>query len=126
MDIPHTAAFKYFIYDPHSFSTDAVLEMNQAVEEANRTLVVITDPQIQLSKDYPVYTKANKAFFMHDCRGEVYFGYCWPGDSTWIDFFNSEARSYWKSMYRPERFTGSSRIYNFWIDMNEPSVFNAE
>lgn len=29
-------------------------------------------------------------------------------------------------MYKPDRFTGSSHIYNFWIDMNEPSVFGSE
>ena len=32
MDIPHTADFKYFIYDTKSFSMDAVAEMNQEVE----------------------------------------------------------------------------------------------
>ena len=44
MDIPHTADFKYFIYNVQRFSIDAVDEMNRQVEEANRTLVVITDP----------------------------------------------------------------------------------
>ena len=29
-------------------------------------------------------------------------------------------------MYKPERFSGSSHLYNFWIDMNEPSVFSSE
>ena len=59
--------------------------MNQEVEAENRTLVVITDPQVQAKSVYPVYSKANRAFFMHDCKREVFYGNCWPGKSTWGD-----------------------------------------
>ena len=46
MDIPHTEDFKYFIYNTASFTQEAVKNMNNYIEAENRTLVVITDPQV--------------------------------------------------------------------------------
>ena len=46
MDIPHTEDYKYFVYNTNSFTQEAVETMNQEVEAENRTLVVITDPQV--------------------------------------------------------------------------------
>ena len=53
-----------------------------------------------------------------------FIGYCWPGDSAYIDFFNEEARKFWSSLYKFDYFEGTSDLFHIWIDMNEPSVFN--
>jgi alpha 1,3-glucosidase len=61
-------------------------------------------------------------------NGEFSFvGYCWPGDSMWIDFFNKGASNYWSSLYSYEKFLGTSEAFGgIWIDMNEPSVFSQD
>ena len=46
--------------------------------------------------------------------------------SAWIDFFNEDGRAYWSKLYHPKRFVGTNHLYDFWIDMNEPSVFDGE
>ena len=44
----------------------------------------------------------------------------------WVDFLNENAANYWKSLYQYDKFRGTSKIFNFWIDMNEPSVFSGD
>lgn len=44
----------------------------------------------------------------------------------WIDFLNDNASSFWKSLYQYDKFKGTSKIFNYWIDMNEPSVFSGD
>ena len=36
---------------------------------------------------------------------------------------NENAQDYWKSLFSYENFNGTTSIYSFWNDMNEPSVF---
>ena len=88
--------------------------------------MVITDPHIKADISNPVYVKANKAIFVQDCKHHHFVGNCWPGMSSWIDFFNKDAVDYWQKLYHPKRFVGTNELYDFWIDMNEPSVFDGE
>lgn len=52
------------------------------------------------------------------------YGHCWPGKSTWIDYINQGGRNYWASLYQYDKFQDTSDIFNIWLDMNEPSVFD--
>ena len=56
--------------------------------------------------------------------GITFIGECWPGDSSWIDFFNPLAVKYWQSLYDFKLFNGTNEKFGYWIDMNEPSVFS--
>jgi alpha 1,3-glucosidase len=56
----------------------------------------------------------------------MYVGDCWPKESVWVDYLNSNAVQYWKGLYKYEKFKGTSNVFNFWIDMNEPSVFSGD
>uniref|UniRef100_A0A6P7G3N1 Glucosidase II subunit alpha n=1 Tax=Diabrotica virgifera virgifera TaxID=50390 RepID=A0A6P7G3N1_DIAVI len=67
-----------------------------------------------LANDYYVKTKDDK----------VYEGWCWPGSSSYIDFYKPEAAEYYKNLYKLENFKGTSHDVYIWNDMNEPSVFN--
>jgi len=108
--------------------------MNQQIADHKRRLVAITDPHIAVSESNFVYTDGVKLenslehsqIFVHDCRGDRFEGDCWPGNSVWIDYLNTNAQTYWKSLYQYETFKGTTQIYSFWNDMNEPSVFNSE
>lgn len=63
---------------------------------------------------------------MHNCLGDQFQGDCWPGTSVWVDYLNENAQKYWQSLYSYDKFVGTTQIYSFWNDMNEPSVFGAE
>ena len=53
-----------------------------------------------------------------------FYGDCWPQNSTWIDFLNTNAQDYWASLYSKFDTQGSNHLYSAWNDMNEPSVFD--
>ena len=59
-------------------------------------------------------------------KGSIFEGHCWPGTSAYIDFLNEGAHLFWHHLMTPDVFKGTNDLYNFWIDMNEPSVFNAK
>ena len=63
---------------------------------------------------------------MHDCLGTRFEGECWPGASVWVDYFNENARQFWEGLYQYDTSVGTTAIYSFWNDMNEPSVFDGE
>ena len=54
----------------------------------------------------------------------IYKGWCWPGDSSWIDYLNEGAQKFWSSLYGYDKFKGTNNLFHIWNDMNEPSVFN--
>jgi len=39
---------------------------------------------------------------------------------------NENAQNFWGGLFSYNRFVGSSKIYSFWNDMNEPAVFDVE
>lgn len=52
-------------------------------------------------------------------------GDCWPGLSSYIDFFNPNASAFVSSLYSYERFNDTTpTLGGIWNDMNEPSVFD--
>lgn len=66
------------------------------------------------------------SFILRNCKNLSFSGECWPGNSSWIDFLNPEARKYWVDQYSYSKFKGSTpTLAGTWNDMNEPSVFNS-
>ncbi|KAG0694177.1 glycosyl hydrolases family 31-domain-containing protein, partial [Suillus ampliporus] len=59
-----------------------------------------------------------------------YEGWCWPGSSSWIDFFHPGSWDFWISLFKTKSVDGqwswteSTDNVGIWNDMNEPSVFN--
>lgn len=51
-------------------------------------------------------------------------GWCWPGSSSYLDFLNPAAMSYYSSLYSLDKFPEATNDMYLWNDMNEPSVFN--
>ena len=81
--------------------------------------------------DYPVYKKAKEIdVFVKDPNSNEYEGWCWPGSSSWVDFFNPAAWDWWKNIFKFDgdnsvwRWTKSNENVFVWNDMNEPAVFN--
>jgi alpha 1,3-glucosidase len=124
LDIDYTDSYKYFTWNPGTFSDPVGLQ--ETIASTNKKLVTIIDPHIKVESGYNVYDGAlNNNLFVMNADGSVFEGPCWPGTSSYMDFLNPEARDYYASMYSYDNFQGStSTIAGIWNDMNEPSVFD--
>ena len=72
-------------------------------EKEGRRLVIITDPHIKVDNNYFVWSEGNKLdmtenpdgtfnnIFIKNMQIEIFKGYCWSGESSWIDFMNQGA-----------------------------------
>lgn len=61
--------------------------------------------------------------FVKESSNTIFKGYCWPGDSVWVDYINEGGRKFWASLYDFNFFNGTDDSFHIWLDMNEPSVF---
>ena len=123
LDLEYTDEKKYFTWDPHTFPDS--LGMQKQLDSHGRKLVVIIDPHIKNTGNYPVVDALkSKDLAVHNKDNNLYEGWCWPGSSHWIDCFNPAARKWWDSLFTYSSFTGTAPNLFLWNDMNEPSVFN--
>lgn len=134
MDILYAQEYEYFTFDHEKFPAKKLELMNHQIASHKRALVAITDPHIAAKENNWVYTEGveleedldHTQIFIHDCNNERFEGECWPGNSVWVDFINENAQTFWKGLYQYKKFKGTTQIYSFWNDMNEPSVFESE
>ncbi|GAM21733.1 hypothetical protein SAMD00019534_049080, partial [Acytostelium subglobosum LB1] len=123
LDIEHTNEKRYFTWDKANFGSPK--DMLAKIEAKGRKMVSIVDPHIMREPSYYIYNEAkSNKYFVNNNKGEEYVGYCWPGDSSYIDFTNPQARDWWASQFAYNKYQGSTPILYTWNDMNEPSVFN--
>ncbi|KJH43978.1 glycosyl hydrolase, family 31 [Dictyocaulus viviparus] len=123
LDIEHTDGKRYFTWDKEKFPNPD--EMIEDLNSKGRKLVTIIDPHIKKDSKYSIYATAKKEdIFVKNKDGTVYEGNCWPGDSSYIDFINPEARKFWVDQFALNKYFGSTNNVYTWNDMNEPSVFS--
>ena len=72
--------------------------------------------------------RSKQKLLLKDKNGYSTFnGQCWPGNSVYLDFMNSEGRTFWADLYNNEWLLGLDKSQmkriHAWLDMNEPSVF---
>jgi alpha 1,3-glucosidase len=89
-------------------------------------MVVIVDPHLKRTDDYPVYKKAQELGVLVKQKNgqDDYEGWCWPGSSSWVDFFNPASWDFWKSLFKTSKvsswsWTESTEDIHIWNDMNE-------
>ncbi|KAI8140167.1 glycosyl hydrolases family 31-domain-containing protein [Fennellomyces sp. T-0311] len=123
LDIEYTDERKYFTWEESKFPEP--IKMEQALDHKGRKLVAIIDPHIKRKDGYRTYEEAKKnSLFVKQPNGNDYDAWCWPGQSSWVDFHNPAARDWWKEQFRFDKFEGTQGNVHIWNDMNEPSVFN--
>ncbi|XP_065564085.1 neutral alpha-glucosidase AB-like isoform X1 [Artemia franciscana] len=123
LDIEHTDNKKYFTWDPIKFSDS--LGMMKNLSDKGRKLVTIVDPHIKRDSNYFIHKDCEaNGFYIKDTNGKDFEGWCWPGSSSYPDFFNPAVREYWKEQYAFDKYHGTTKDVYIWNDMNEPSVFN--
>lgn len=110
------------------------------MEYQQKHLAIITDPHIKVDNKYFVYSEGQQVVvakdssnnpirgaFIRDDRGiNEFVGKCWPNASVWVDFLNENAGQFWSDLYQYDKFKGTSKLFAYWIDMNEPSVFSGD
>lgn len=124
LDIDYTDGYKYFTWNPDTFSDP--IELQEHLASTNKKLVAIIDPHIKVEEGYNVYDGAlANDLFVKNADGSVFQGQCWPGTSSYMDFLNPAAREYYGNMYSYDNFKNTTpTLAGIWNDMNEPSVFD--
>ncbi|XP_012164345.1 neutral alpha-glucosidase AB isoform X1 [Bombus terrestris] len=123
LDIEYTDSKKYFTWDGRKFPNP--IEMVHNLTAKGRKLVVIIDPHIKRDPGYFLHNDATKmGYYIKTKDGKDYEGWCWPGSSSYLDFFDPAVREYYISQYSLDKFHGTTNDVYIWNDMNEPSVFN--
>ena len=91
-------------------------------------MVVIVDPHVKRTQDYPVYKEASELEVLVKPKSGTgeYEGWCWSGSSSWIDFFNPKSWDWWISLFKPHKLDNgrwswidSTEAVHIWNDMNE-------
>jgi alpha 1,3-glucosidase len=124
LDIEHTDGKKYFTWDRHNFPNPK--QMQDTIAAKGRKMVTITDPHIKRESGYHVHDEASReGYYVKKEDGGDYEGHCWPGTSSWLDFFNPRVRSWYATLFLYNKYQDSTPNLYTWIDMNEPSVFNS-
>ncbi|KAH9589355.1 Glycoside hydrolase family 31 [Trypanosoma melophagium] len=123
LDIEHTDNKKYFTWDKHNFPEPKVLV--EALASKGRKLVTVKDPHVKRESNYYVHEEALKGnHYVKSSDGNSdYEGKCWPGESSWVDFYNKRTRDWYATLFHHDRYEDSSHDVFTWVDMNEPSVF---
>jgi len=123
LDIEHTDGKRYFTWD--SFKFPKPKEMQAELAATGRKMVTIVDPHIKRDSNYKVYQEAHeKKLFIQNKDGAEFNGWCWPGDSAYLDFTSAAVRDWWAGRFAYDVYEGSTPSLYTWNDMNEPSVFN--
>lgn len=123
LDLEYTDEKKYFTFDPHTFPDP--LGMESQLDSHGRKLVVLIDPHIKNTNDYPIVDDLkSKGLAVRNKDANIYEGWCWPGSTHWIDCFSPEAHKWWAGLFQFSSFKGTAPNVHIWNDMNEPSVFN--
>jgi alpha 1,3-glucosidase len=124
LDIEHTDDKRYFTWDKNLFPDP--ISMQEKLWSQGRRMVTIIDPHVKRDDKYYIHKEAtSKGLYIKDKDGKKdYDGWCWPGSSSYLDFTNERARSWWADQFAYNRYQGSTPSLFTWNDMNEPSVFN--
>ncbi|XP_066150382.1 neutral alpha-glucosidase C-like [Euwallacea fornicatus] len=124
LDLDYTVGCMYFTWNKTEFP-DPVGLLDWVDSQAGRKMVVISDPHIKVDEDYEIFKNCKENnYFVNNKDGSNFVGTCWPGDSSWVDFLNPEARDYYASLHSYDVFPSTSALGGFWNDMNEPAAFN--
>ncbi|XP_070507636.1 neutral alpha-glucosidase C-like [Chironomus tepperi] len=124
LDIDYTDGYRYFTWNNKTFPKP--LEFMAKLKETGRRLVHIIDPHIKADENYFFFkeTRDQNMLVKTNTKND-YYGSCWPGNSTYLDYLNPVARKYYADQYLLDNFSDNSVETGIWNDMNEPAVFDS-
>lgn len=123
LDIEYTDDKMYFTWNHTAFPTP--IAMINDMRLTGRHLTHIIDPHTKVLDSYSYYQQNSlRGYYVKDKDGNDFVGDCWPGRSSYVDYFNPDARRYYADQFLMTNFGESAVDTGIWNDMNEPSVFD--
>lgn len=123
LDIEYTYGKRYFTWDNSTFSDP--LQMIKNLTSTGRHLTFIIDPHTKKDEAYKYYKdNSDMGYYVKSKDGSDFEGECWPGMSSYVDYFDPDARKFYADQYLLENFKENDKDTGIWNDMNEPSVFD--
>lgn len=69
------------------------LEMQKNVSKHGRKMVTIVDPHLKRDENYYIHKEATaKGLYIKNKDGSDFDGWCWPGQSSYLDFTSPKVR----------------------------------
>jgi Alpha-glucosidases, family 31 of glycosyl hydrolases len=122
MDIDYMEGYRVFTFNKDRFSNPKAL--NDYLHQKGFKSVYMIDPGVKVDPNYGVYQSGSaKNIWVRKANGDEYHGKVWPGDCTFPDFTQPEARKWWSGLYKDFLAKG---IDGVWNDMNEPAINDSE
>lgn len=142
LDIDHSDNRKYYTWNSRFAEPQQMLDTLAATKH---NLVVIVDPHVKAEEGYLVHDELKKNdHFVKEANGDVFRGWCWPGDSRYPDFLDAAVQKAYHAFFHPGHWSGTAKSpvgpplpnqalakdlaayhrVQIWNDMQEPSVFN--
>jgi alpha-glucosidase len=120
LDIHYMDGYRVFTWDTARFSNPK--ELLADLSKDGFRVIPIIDPGIKKDENYLVYISGLKEnVYVKNPDGTVFIGPVWPGQCAFPDFTNPKTRSWWGDQFKNLVEIGMTE---FWVDMNEPSVFD--
>ncbi len=120
LDIDYMDEYRIFTWNKEHFPNPKKLS-DDLFKQGFRLMAMI-DPGVKVDPNYKIYKEGIKG--KHFCLNpddSVYAGPVWPGDCHFPDFTQETTREWFGSHFKALTKVG---VRGFWIDMNDPSVFN--
>ncbi|MCK5141324.1 MAG: DUF5110 domain-containing protein, partial [Candidatus Heimdallarchaeota archaeon] len=120
LDIDYMDEYRIFTWNNEHFPNPK--KLSDDLFKQGFRLMAMTDPGVKVDPNYKIYTEGIKG--KHFCLNpddSVYIGPVWPGDCHFPDFTQAKTREWFGSHFKALTKAG---IRGFWIDMNDPSIFN--
>ena len=139
LDIDYMQGYRVFTWDTRRFPNPKAL--SEKLGKQGVKLVTIVDPGVKyqpVAKSAGLITSTTpelepqdqryyvfeqgllKNYFQKRKNGQLFIPKVWPGDSAFVDYTLTDARTWWGDLHRAYLDNGVSGIWN---DMNEPSDF---
>lgn len=120
LDIDYMDGYRIFTWNKEYFPNPK--KLSEDLMEQGFRLMAMTDPGVKVDSKYKICKEGLKGdHFCLNPDGSKYVGPVWPGDCYFPDFTQEKTREWFGSHYAALTDVG---ISGFWIDMNDPSVFN--
>lgn len=126
LDIEYAKNHWYGVWNDETFGKPE--RMLEGLDAESRKLVIIVDPHLARDEGYFLYKDAKKedVFVKLADNKTDYEGWCWSGSASWIDNLNPKFWSWWVKEFSiaGQKIHANARNMHFWLDMNEPAIFN--
>ena len=126
-DIDYMYLYQNFVLDPVRYPRANMTAFINTLHRAGKKYVPIVDAGISQNTSYSTYaTGLSKNLYITSPYNLTTpptptVGVVWPGNSTFVDWFNPAATNYWAQQL--VNFQSSVAFDGVWIDMNEASNF---